>query len=58
MNALTICVDACGTFVDLALFEGSSLLRTHKILNTPARDPPAGCPAIIPMDDLSSQDHL
>ena len=37
MSDLVVCVDVGGTFVDLALFDGARLLRTHKVLNEPTR---------------------
>jgi 5-oxoprolinase (ATP-hydrolysing)/N-methylhydantoinase A len=38
MEALTICIDVGGTFVDLAIYDGSGTLAgTHKVLNRPGR---------------------
>lgn len=37
MGQWTVCVDVGGTFVDLALFTGRRLVRTHKVLNHPVR---------------------
>lgn len=38
MDALTVCIDVGGTFVDLALFDArGALVATHKVLNRPGR---------------------
>ena len=36
MKGMVVCIDVGGTFVDLALFCGSHLLRVEKVLNRPA----------------------